>query len=135
MVIMAKQKWNTTVKLQDFQVEQIENLIKDKSLNYRSRSDFVVKAVEKEIRQATLTKELTDAGKIIFGDLIRHKRFEAWKESKLITEMPDSPERTGNKVQDKANKILFNKTIRKSFEAAKNYEKNAISDDAILDEE
>ena len=132
---MAKQKWNTTVKLQDFQVEQIENLIKDKSLNYRSRSDFVVKAVEKEIRQATLTKELTDAGKIIFGDLIRHKRFEAWKESKLITEMPDSPERTGNKVQDKANKILFNKTIRKSFEAAKNYEKNAISDDAILDEE
>jgi hypothetical protein len=60
-------------------------LIKEDS-DYSSRPDFVAKAVEKEIAEATLKKELSDAGKIIFEDLFRHKRYEAFREAKIITD-------------------------------------------------
>jgi hypothetical protein len=76
-----KLKWNTTVKLQERQKEQIDKFLKDIYLNYRSVSDFVIKAVEKEIKEATLKSELSPAGKIIFEDISNHKRYEAFVEA------------------------------------------------------
>ena len=43
---------SNSVKILEDQVNQINILIKDKDFKYRSRNDFVVKAVENEIRIA-----------------------------------------------------------------------------------
>lgn len=121
-----KKEWNTTVKIQRHHTDTIDKIIKDKTLNYRSRSDFVIKAIEKEIKEATLLKELSDAGKIIFDDLIRHKRYEAYKEAMSISNY--NPGRKNPYPQGSLNHVAFEPSdhTKKNFD---NYEKKAKSDD------
>ena len=63
---MDGERMSNSVKILEEQVQQINRLIKDKDLKYRSRNDFVVKAVENEIRIATLKHDLTSSGKVHF---------------------------------------------------------------------
>jgi len=67
---------SNSVKIQNEQVEKIDKLLIDKDLNYRSRNDFVVKAVENEIRLATLKTALRPDGKIYFDMLYNAKLIE-----------------------------------------------------------
>ena len=67
---------SNSVKILTEQVEKINELLKDKDFNYRSRNDFVVKAVENEIRLATLKHVLRADGKIYFDMLYNAKLIE-----------------------------------------------------------
>lgn len=74
-------EYNTAIKLQDRQVEQIMKLIEEKNLKYRSRSDFVTKAVENEIKLATIKKDLSTSGKAHFDTTYNTKLLEAIREA------------------------------------------------------
>ena len=81
---------NTSMKILESQAQKISKLLKDTDLGYTSTNDFVKKAVDKEIKEAIYKRELSDAGKLIFEDLFRHKRYEAFYEAKIITTEPST---------------------------------------------
>jgi len=85
-----EKKWNTTVKLQDMYVESIDRFVNDKGsdnpkFNYKSRSDFVIRAIEKEIEHAILTKGLNESGKIWYEKLLSQKIMEAYRGAKELS--------------------------------------------------
>lgn len=57
---------SNSIKIQSLQTKKIDKLKEDIDLNYRSRNDFVVKAVDNEIRIATFKHGLTQMGKYHF---------------------------------------------------------------------
>ena len=67
--IKMSNKWGTTIKLKDKHAESIDKHVENKTLNYRSRSDFVIKSIEKELQHATIMQDLNDTGKIFYEDL------------------------------------------------------------------
>ena len=81
-------KWGTTIKLTDKLAESIDKHVENKTLNYRSRNDFVIKSTEKELEHGTIMQGLNDTGKIFYEDLLREKRIAAYKESRELTENP-----------------------------------------------
>jgi len=81
---MAKSKkdnptqWNRSVKIPDYQEKKIEELQKKLGPSvYRSVSDFVVKAVENEIRLATFKAGLSEMGRYHFDLKYSTKLMEA----------------------------------------------------------
>ena len=70
---------STSVKITENQVERINQLLKAKDLGYKSRNDFVVKAVENEIRIADLKTVFTRTGKIHFDMLYNEHVRKAWE--------------------------------------------------------
>ena len=69
-------KWNTTIKLQEDVVKKVDNLVKDGSLEYKSRSDFAVKAIEKEVEYASMLQKLDHISRWRYRDLYNS---EKWK--------------------------------------------------------
>ena len=84
MIKEKRQEYNTTIKLRDDQVRQIDNLRETLPLAYRSRSDFVIKAIEKEVEYATLLKNLNESDRILFRDMLIVKRHEVFKELRAL---------------------------------------------------
>jgi hypothetical protein len=80
-----KRKWNRSIKLPENIGQRIDKLIEDKSLNYRSLSDFVIQAVEKEIDYALLLRFLDDVGRIRFKELSAVKRWEVYDQALAMT--------------------------------------------------
>jgi hypothetical protein len=94
------------MKIDKHQSTAISSLLKDKDkengyLGYDSKNGFVRTAVENEIKTATLKKELTPAGRVIFEDLFRHKRYEAFYEAKMLTTKTTIKNLNGEKVEIK----------------------------------
>jgi len=75
----------TSIKITEIQKKKVDELVKELDYLYRSRNDFVVKAVNKEIEYATLLKDFDDSQRILFNDLLRFKRLEAYKEIKYLS--------------------------------------------------
>jgi len=60
----------SSFKIREQQVKKIIELLKDEDLPYRSKNDFVVQAVENEIRIATLKNSLSSPNKYYFDLLL-----------------------------------------------------------------
>lgn len=86
-------KWNTTVKLTEEITKKIDELVKDESLEYKSRSDFVKQAIDKEIEYSKMLQKLDKVGKWRFRDLLQSKKWEIYD----ITYQNHSLEETGIK--------------------------------------
>jgi len=49
-------------------------------MNYRSRNDFVIQAIEKEIQHAAILQSLSDEERSLFESILKQKRVEALRE-------------------------------------------------------
>jgi hypothetical protein len=77
-----KQKvFNITVKLNIVQSEDVKKIIEDKDLKYRSASDFVTKAVDRELQIAGLKTTFSPVGIVHFDLLYNVKLNEAYEEA------------------------------------------------------
>ncbi len=104
---------NVSMRIFERQATEISKLLKNKNkeegyLGYDNANDFVKTAVDNEIKTATLLKELTPAGRIIFEDLLRHKRYEAYREAKIITGQ-------NNIIYDSNEEFKASESLRKSY--------------------
>jgi len=93
---------SNSVKIQKEQVDKIEKLLNDKDLNYRSRNDFVVKAVETEIKLATFKNRLSPSGKYYFDMLYNAKLIEVVEKTNLWDDQP------GNKAYEETQELRKN---------------------------
>jgi len=83
---------STSVKIQNDQVKKISKLLKDEDLPYRSRNDFVVQAVQNEIRLATFKNGLSSMGKYHFDLLLAEGIKNAYERAmKYDRSIPNSP--------------------------------------------
>ncbi len=103
-----------SVKIPKEQATKISRLRKDSDLNYRSRNDFVVKAVENEIRIATFKSRLSSHGKYHFDLLYAEGLRIAYEKAvNFDTDVPGSyyhkQDQEFKKKLDKASKELKNK--------------------------
>ncbi len=78
-------KKDTTVKIKEEIAKKVDKLVSDHSLNYKSRSDFIIQAVEKEIEYARMIQELDDISRIRFRDLWNSKKWEIYDKSFDLT--------------------------------------------------
>ena len=62
--------YNISVKINIVQSEQINDRLNNKELRYRTASDFVEQAVEKELRTSGLKSGLSEMGKYHFDMLM-----------------------------------------------------------------
>jgi len=102
---------SNSIKIQAEQVEKIQKLLDDKDFNYRSRNDFVVKAVDNEIRIATLKHRLSGSGKIHFDLLYAESLKNAYEKAVEYDGMyePESEEyksreELGNRLKNRGKK-------------------------------
>lgn len=103
-----------SVKIPKEQATKISKLRKDSDLNYRSRNDFVVKAVENEIRIATFKSGLSAMGKYHFDLLYAEGLRNAYERAvDYDSSIPGSKtyqrEQEFKKKLDKASEELKNK--------------------------
>jgi hypothetical protein len=75
-------KGATSVKILPIQVEKIQEIVEDKDLRYRSKNDFVVKAVDNELRLATLKHGMSPGGKMHFELLYNESLYKVYERAK-----------------------------------------------------
>lgn len=78
------EKWGTSIKISDRLKEKVDSFVNDKSYNYKSRSGFIIKAVEKEIETATILQTLNKTGRIYFDDMLRQERWKVFEKAKTL---------------------------------------------------
>lgn len=100
-------KKDTTVKIKEEIAKKIDKLVADQTLEYKSRSDFIIQAIEKEIEYAKMLQGLDSIRRWRFRDLWSSKKWEIYDECCVSTlrakELDKSP--SYNEVKIEPDKI------------------------------